>query len=201
MGAAITRAQIVGAADRLFYERGFEATSFADLAAAVRLSRGNFYYHFRTKDELLSAVIDRRLADTRAMLDGWDEATPDPAERIRSFVLILIRNQTSIMRYGCPVGTLCGELAKLRHVAKDDSAKLFALFREWLARQFAALDREADADVLALHALMRSQGIATLATAFQDEAFIQREVDDLLAWLEAQRPDPHPPLPATTAPD
>ncbi|NYZ11790.1 TetR/AcrR family transcriptional regulator [Azospirillum sp. RWY-5-1] len=188
MGAAITRAQIVEVADRLFYEQGFEATSFADIAAAVRLSRGNFYYHFRTKDDLLGAVIALRLANTEAMLDGWEGATPDPVERIRSFVRILIMNRARIMLYGCPVGTLCDELSKLRHVAKDDAAKLFMLFRRWLSLQFAALGREADADALALHALMRSQGIATLATAFQDEGFIQREVEDLLAWVEAQRP-------------
>lgn len=200
MGAAITRAQIVAVADRLFYERGFEATSFADIAAAVRLSRGNFYYHFRTKDDLLGAVIALRLEHTGAMLDAWDGATPDPVERIRRFVHILTANRARIMLYGCPVGTLCDELSKLGHVAKGDAAKLFTLFRGWLSRQFSALGREADADAFALHVLMRSQGIATLATAFQDEAFIQREVDDLLAWLEAQRPGPGQPIPATIAP-
>ena len=52
MAATDTRAQIVEAADQLFYERGFEHTSFADIAAQVQISRGNFYYHFRTKDEI-----------------------------------------------------------------------------------------------------------------------------------------------------
>ena len=42
-----TREQIVLAADQLFYEQGFEHTSFADIADAVKLSRGNFYYHFK----------------------------------------------------------------------------------------------------------------------------------------------------------
>lgn len=49
MVAAATRQQIVEAADGLFYERGFEATSFADIAGIVGLSRGNFYYHFKTR--------------------------------------------------------------------------------------------------------------------------------------------------------
>ncbi|HEY7886322.1 MAG TPA: helix-turn-helix domain-containing protein, partial [Cellvibrionaceae bacterium] len=53
--------KIVAAADRLFYERGFDATSFADIAEAVQISRGNFYYHFKTKDDILDAVIARRL--------------------------------------------------------------------------------------------------------------------------------------------
>lgn len=187
MGAIDTRRKIVEAADQLFYEQGFEATSFADIAQAVGLSRGNFYYHFKTKDEILDAVIAARIDKTRSMLDAWETAMASPDERIRSFIQILIVNQAKIMAHGCPVGTLCNELAKLDHVAKDAAADVFTLFRSWLARQFAALGREADADVLALHILMRSQGVATLATAFQDQTFVRREVDDMTAWLAAQR--------------
>lgn len=188
MGASETRQQIVDAADRLFYEHGFEATSFADIAMDVGLSRGNFYYHFKTKDEILSAVIARRISNTRAMLEGWDQDAASPADRILSFVHILIANRTKIMAYGCPVGTLCNELAKLDHLAKDDAAGLFTLFRDWLARQFSTLGRGADADALALHLLMRSQGVATLATVFRDEQFIRREVADMEAWLHTQCP-------------
>jgi AcrR family transcriptional regulator len=193
MSASETRQQIVDVADRLFYEHGYEATSFADIAKDVGLSRGNFYYHFKTKDEILDAVIERRMATTRAMLDSWEQDAESPADRMRSFVRILIANRAKIMAHGCPVGTLCNELAKLDHAAKDDAARLFTVFRDWLARQFAALGREADAEALALHILMRSQGVATLATAFRDEEFIRREVADMEAWLQAQRPVASPP--------
>ncbi|QTL01634.1 TetR/AcrR family transcriptional regulator [Aquabacter sp. L1I39] len=195
MAASQTRQQIVEAADRLFYERGYEATSFGDIAQAVGLSRGNFYYHFKTKDEILAAVIALRLDATRAMLETWEEGTPLPLERIRSFVHILIMNRAQIMAHGCPVGTLCNELAKLDHAAKGDAAAIFGLFRTWLARQFVALGQTETADALALHVLMRSQGVATLATAFQDEAFLRREVADMEAWL-ADLPPPSPTLQA-----
>ncbi len=188
MSATQTRDTIVEAAGRLFYEQGFEATSFADIAKAVGLSRGNFYYHFKTKDDILNAVIALRLTNTQTMLDAWEETDTSPVDRIRSFIDILITNQAKIMAHGCPVGTLCGELAKLEHVARDNAAALFSLFRNWLARQFAALGREADADELALHILMRSQGVASLATAFHDREFIRREVRDMNDWLEAQCP-------------
>lgn len=186
MGASETRQQIVDVADRLFYEHGFQATSFADIAKDVGLSRGNFYYHFKTKDEILDAVIAQRMSNTHAMLEVWKQDAASPEERILSFVHILIANRTKIMAHGCPVGTLCNELAKLDHAAKDDAADLFSLFRDWLARQFAALGREAEADALALHILMRSQGVAALATAFCDENFVHREVADMKAWLHAQ---------------
>jgi len=180
------RRRIVEAADLLFYQRGFEATSFADIAQAVGLSRGNFYYHFKAKDEILDAVITRRMANTRALLEAWEGAAVTPAERLRAFVRILITNQTKIMAHGCPVGTLCNELAKLDHAAKGAATDIFVLFRDWLTRQFVALGRTADAEALALHLLMRSQGVATLATAFRDETFVRREVEDLDAWLAAQ---------------
>jgi AcrR family transcriptional regulator len=180
-----TRDRIVEAADRLFYQQGFEQTSFADIADAVKISRGNFYYHFKTKDEILDEVIVARLANTRQMLAEWESEGSGPAERIRCFIRMLIANQTAIMRHGCPVGTLCSELAKLDHGAQERAAELFTLFRTWLRGQFAALGRERDADALAMHLLARSQGIATLANAFHDPAFIEQEVQQLHLWLDA----------------
>lgn len=185
-GGNITREQIVETADRLFYERGFEHTSFADIAQAVGISRGNFYYHFKSKNEILSAVVALRLSKTQAMLDEWERGSGDPADRIRRFIEILIVNQTKIMLYGCPVGTLATELAKLGHRALPEVNGLFELFRRWLRRQFDLLGLEGEADAYAMHLLSRSQGIATLTNAFRDEAFVRAEVALLHEWLAAR---------------
>ena len=178
-----TRDHIVEAADALFYRQGYERTSFSDIADAVNLSRGNFYYHFKTKDEILNAVIGLRLQNTQSMLERWDIESSNPADRIRSFIRILIANQPDIMRYGCPVGTLCSELAKLNHVAQSEANALFTLFRTWLRKQFRLLGRKADADALAMHLLARSQGVATLANAFRDDKFVRQEVRQMSDWL------------------
>jgi TetR/AcrR family transcriptional regulator, transcriptional repressor for nem operon len=185
MSDKTTRDHIVEAADRLFYRQGYEHTSFSDVAAAVQISRGNFYYHFKSKDEILDAVINVRLANTRKMLEQWDIEGEQPADRIRSFIHILIANRADIKRYGCPVGTLSTELAKLNHASQAEANELFTLFRTWLRRQFTLLGREADADALAMHLLARSQGVATLASAFRDEKFIKREVKQMCAWLRS----------------
>jgi AcrR family transcriptional regulator len=180
-----TRDQIVEAADRLFYQCGFEHTSFSDIAQAVGISRGNFYHHFRSKDEILTAVIAARLAASQQMLETWQLASKTPADRIRSFIQLMIANRAEITRYGCPVGTLCSELAKLDHHSRTEANQLFTLFRAWLSRQFAQLGRKADADALSMHLLARSQGIATLANAFHSEAFIKQEVKLLHEWLQS----------------
>ncbi|WP_296998065.1 MULTISPECIES: TetR/AcrR family transcriptional regulator [unclassified Thalassospira] len=187
--ATETRERIVEAADLLFYQHGFEATSFADIARTVGISRGNFYHHFKTKDDILDGVINRRLANTEQMLDRWEIAGSDPAERIRSFIHILIVNGEKIRKFGCPVGTLSSELAKLNHAAKSDAAALFTLFRSWLRRQFERLGFGDKSDELAMHILGRSQGVATLANAFDDDRFLRHEVELMCDWLDAQIAD------------
>ena len=184
MSDPTTREHIVEAADRLFYQQGYEHTSFADIAGVVKISRGNFYFHFKTKDEILDAVINRRLAEKRQMLECWEIEGEQPADRIRSFINIMLVNRADLKRYGCPLGTLSTELAKLNHPAQPAATELFTLFRSWLRRQFELLGRKTDADRLAMHLLARSQGIATLAASFHDEEFIRQEVEQMHAWLD-----------------
>ncbi len=185
MSDKTTRDHIVEAADRLFYERGYDHTSFSDIAGAVQISRGNFYYHFKSKNEILNAVINLRLVSTGKMLEAWEIEGKTPEHRIRSFIDILIANRAKIKRHGCPIGTLCTELAKLGHSSQGEANRVFGLFRAWLRRQFTQLGRMADADELAMHLLARTQGIATLANAFHDEKFIRQEVERLHGWLKS----------------
>lgn len=179
-----TRDHIVAAADQLFYRQGYAHTSFADIADVVQISRGNFYYHFKSKDEILDAVIEARLAATRAMLAQWERDSETPEDRIRSFIRMLSANRSQIKRYGCPVGTLCSELARLSHPSQAKSSRILTLYRTWLRQQFSQLGRGADADALALHLLVNSQGVATLAHAFHDAKVIREAVAAMADWLE-----------------
>lgn len=189
MKVQATRDQIVEAADRLIYEKGFEYMSFADLADAVGISRGNVSFHFRTRDEILSAVIQLRLDRTRRMLEQWEAGGVHARERIRSYIRIPLTNRTMVLRYGCPVGTLCTELAKLEHDGLVQASRIFGLFREWLGRQFADLGCGGSADTLAMQVLAWSQGVATLASAFHDEPFVWAEVHRMEDWLDSLAPD------------
>src|SRR5262245_31259539 len=146
MSRKATRDQIIEAADRLFYQKGYEHTSFSNLSDAVEISRGNVTFHFQTKDEILESVIELRLARTRRMLEQWEADGDRCEDRIRSFINILIMNRAKILLYGCPVGTLCTELAKLEHAALTHANKLFGLFRDWLSRQFLQLGCGAEAN-------------------------------------------------------
>lgn len=182
--SAGTRQDIVAAADDLFYQRGYEHTSFAMIAERVGISRGNFYHHFKSKDEILAAVIEARQRATRELIAGWGERAATPLGRVEQYVRIVITNGELIRRFGCPVGTLTTELAKLDHACVGDARGVFETFRRWLSDEFAALGNDPDrSDDLAMHVLAFSQGVATMFNAFDDEAFVEREVDRMNQWL------------------
>jgi AcrR family transcriptional regulator len=181
-----TRDHIVRGADELFYKQGFQRTSFADIADAAGISRGNFYYHFKSKDEILDAVIGARVAERREMLARWEAEQATPAGRIRCFINTVITDRADIENYGCPMGTLTTELSKLGHGSLESAAGIFTLFRSWLGEQFAALGRAEDADELAMHVLAVSEGIATMSNAYKDPEFVRREAARLCAWADAQ---------------
>jgi AcrR family transcriptional regulator len=60
-----SRAAILDAAERLFAEQGYDATSLTQVGAAAGVSRGTPGYFFRSKSELYQAVLDRSFAEVR----------------------------------------------------------------------------------------------------------------------------------------
>lgn len=153
---ASTREQIVAAADHLFHAQGYDHTSFADVAEAVGISRGNFYYRFRSKDEILQAVVARRQAATGALLARWQAEGSNPTSRIARFIRMLLDNREQIIAHGCPVGSLCAELARLQHAARPEANALMELFGDWQASQFGELGAR-DARARAGHASAGAQ--------------------------------------------
>lgn len=71
-----TRDRLVAAATRLFADQGYEATSVGQIEAAVGLvpRRGTLYKHFRSKEDLLRAAIDDRVARAAAFLELAESA-------------------------------------------------------------------------------------------------------------------------------
>jgi AcrR family transcriptional regulator len=53
------RVELIDASLRLFAERGFRSTTIADIAAATGTAHGLVYHYFRSKDELLEAILER----------------------------------------------------------------------------------------------------------------------------------------------
>ena len=179
------RREIVEAANRLFYHRGYNQTSFSDIAEAAGIPRGNFYYYFQRKDDILGAVIDARIEGIRVTLADWDAAYTDPRQRLTRFVKMIRNSEKDLIRYGCPMGSLNVELGKAQPTLKAKAKKMFDLYRDWLAAQFAALGHR-DAPRAALRFLGQAQGTAVLTQVYGDRDYLREQLTELESWIEHQ---------------
>jgi len=179
------RQRIVNAADNLFYRRGYNQTSFQDISDATGIPRGNFYYYFKTKDEILNAVVDSRIADLKVMLQQCEAETDDPRQRLMLFSNMLEYKRDEVIESGCPIGTLSSELAKNDPLLHEKSRQAFILLRDWIKQQFDSL-KVADTDNLAMDLLAKLQGVSVMACAFKDEDYIKRSHQEIKDWINAK---------------
>ena len=180
------RQRIVEAAEDLFYRRGYNQTSFQDISDATNIPRGNFYYYFKTKDDILTAVIDGRIANIAAMLGRFDAETSDAKARLLLFSDILESGSDDVMQSGCPLGTLSSELGKDDSVLHEKSKQAFALLCDWLKKQFDAMGLSR-ANELAIDLLAKMQGVAVMASVFKDAEYIKRSHQEIQNWIIQQR--------------
>ena len=74
---AVRRAELIDCAQRLFLTRGYERTTINDVIAAARLSKGAFYHHFRSKEDMLEAIADRFAHESLGFISAL-QADPAP---------------------------------------------------------------------------------------------------------------------------
>jgi TetR/AcrR family transcriptional repressor of nem operon len=89
-----TREKLLDAAEALILEQGFAATSIDQIIEKVGLTKGSFFYHFKTKNDLARALIDRYAAGDRRILEGNMERaetlSSDPLQQLLIFVGLLL---------------------------------------------------------------------------------------------------------------
>lgn len=181
------REQIVTVARRAFYERGFDETSFADLARLSGIPKGNFYYHFRSKAELLAAVLEARKADAIAALEAWEQSLPSANARLKRFLNMMTAERDDLIRFGCPLGSLLTELGKTHDELHRQNLVIVDTYVEWLAKQFLSSGHtKASSRALALRLLSRCQGAVVLAHAYHDSKILRQEVRDIESWIDQQ---------------
>src|SRR6266436_292643 len=107
-----TRERLLRAATELFLEKGYGATGMAEMLQRANANSGSFYYFFRSKEDLLLAVLDRYQEILYpVLLEPIWKTTRNPIDRIFRLLakyreLILASN----FAYGCPIGRLAMEL-------------------------------------------------------------------------------------------
>ena len=180
------RERLIAAAVETIYRQGVEKTTLADVAAAAEIPLGNVYYYFKTKLDLVQAVVEARLAEASVMLAAVEAAHESPRERLKALFSAFAGQGEMLAQYGCPQGSLCQELAK-RPDGADPAARLMMIGVDWAARQFEAIGRP-DARDLAVEVIARYQGTALLTSTLHDPDLMTREAVRVAQWIDALLP-------------
>lgn len=110
--AANTRLTILHKAFELIYTKGYQTTSIDEIIATTQVTKGAFYYHFKTKDEMGIAIIEEILKPT--MQEHFikpTEASQNPIEDFYNMISYLLLEDPFLqVKYGCPVGNLTQEM-------------------------------------------------------------------------------------------
>src|ERR1700736_378657 len=85
-----SRQEILRTAARLFQQRGYDATSMNDVAAALKLSKGGLYHHFQSKDEILFEIMDHAMQITEERVLTPVRSLAEPEERLRALIRLHI---------------------------------------------------------------------------------------------------------------
>lgn len=184
MDRALTkRERLTAAAAKLVHQQGFANTTLADIAEMADVPLGGVYYYFKAKDELAQAISDSRLKDISALLEKLDRR-PEPIARLKALINVWVDDREIDARYGCPVGSLCYELAKGRGPLSSVASGLFTILLEWSQEQFrlAGVSRK-HSQVYALHLITSLQGISLIANSLGEPDLILTETKFLTAWL------------------
>ena len=178
------RERLVAAAAQLLHEQGIERTTLADIAAAADVPAGNVYYYFKTKDEVIAAVIEAHTQQVKTTLAAIDAHHRSPKNRLKAFVREFTAQSEMVAEHGCPLGSLCSELGKRVIPPSFAAAELMRVLVEWAEEQFRALGRR-DARDLALDLLAAYEGSALLANTMRDPSVLSRAAQRLNRWIDS----------------
>ncbi|GAB4354911.1 MAG: TetR/AcrR family transcriptional regulator [Oricola sp.] len=160
------REALVLAAAELFWTRGFEASSLADIARASGVPLGNVYYYFKSKAELAGAVADLFVQQTETLIEEVCAETPDPRARLKLFVERLQSAQQSRLRHGCPISAAVREFRPTMPEQAARAAESFSVLTGFVATELGRTgQRPAIALSRARAAIADWQGSIALAYA------------------------------------
>jgi AcrR family transcriptional regulator len=178
-----TRLGIIDAARNHIYHKGFGATSYANIAQETKLKKGNIQYHFKSKDELLQAVIEQQISAIRQQLENWSLDCGTTYDCVERFIAMVDDNADNLSQYGCPMGTLNSELGKDHREQQQQARSMFDLYLRWLEARFSAILPRDSARARAEQLMVMAQGASLMTHIREDPDIVHRQAALMREWL------------------
>jgi TetR/AcrR family transcriptional repressor of nem operon len=191
-----SKARILDAALRVIRTKGYSATTIDDVCATAGLTKGSFFHHFKSKDELALAAT----AHFAAMADGLFAAAPyrtlpDPRERVIGYVKFRKSILTGdLPEFTCLLGTLVQEAYETHPAIREACDKYICAHAALVEQDIAAAKRiyapkaKWSPASLALFTQAALQGAFILAKAKHGPQIAAECIDHLQRYIETQLP-------------
>ena len=191
-----SKARILDAALRVIRTKGYSATTIDDVCATAGLTKGSFFHHFKSKDELALAAT----AHFAAMADGLFAAAPyrtlpDPRERVIGYVKFRKSILTGdLPEFTCLLGTLVQEAYETHPAIREACDKCISAHAAMVEQDIAAAKRiyapkaKWSPASLALFTQAALQGAFILAKAKHGPQIAAECIDHLQRYIETQLP-------------
>ena len=127
-----TRDRLIETARQLFLAKGYEATGIAEILREAGVNSGSLYYFFKTKEQLLLAVLDWYTANLcPEVIDPVFARVSDPLERVFGILdgYRMMLTMTDC-RMGCPIGNLAIEMSEKSEEVREKIALNFENWRK-----------------------------------------------------------------------
>jgi AcrR family transcriptional regulator len=129
------RERILATADRLFYDEGIHAVGITRVIEEAAVTRVTLYRHFPSKDDLISAYLERRAQYDRDQVGGLIARYPDDPRRVLTeLATVLTADDFAAMRRGCPFINASAEFTG-SHPARQHAREI----RRWVTAQLEEL--------------------------------------------------------------
>jgi TetR/AcrR family transcriptional regulator, transcriptional repressor for nem operon len=191
-----SKARILDAALRVIRTKGYSATTIDDVCATAGLTKGSFFHHFKSKDELALAAT----AHFAAMADGLFAAAPyrtlpDSRERVIGYVKFRKSILTGdLPEFTCLLGTLVQEAYETHPAIREACDKYISAHAALVEADIAAAKRiyapkaKWSPASLALFTQAALQGAFILAKAKHGPQIAAECIDHLQRYIETQLP-------------
>jgi len=147
---------------------------------------GNVYYHFRTKEALLEAVIAAHVERLQTRFTQWDREIADPRERLIALLQWEREAKSSLARYGCPYGSLAQEINKDDTQLVSQAARMLQTYLDWTEKQFRQQGKdEQEAKDLAIDLITWLQGALLLSASSRSPQLLDRKLLRMEQWVRS----------------
>lgn len=122
----------------LIYQKGYQSTSIDDIIATTQVTKGAFFYHFKSKEEMGLAIIRELMSPDMISFSTIHLKNPGNVRTniYKMMESLLLKNDFFKVEYGCPLVNLIGEMSS-RNLSFQKSLKLIIL--AWQAEIETAL--------------------------------------------------------------